>query len=814
MNTPARIDFSYRRMALTLGLAFGAAAISATHAGEASDGLISGFEIVEGTAKISVDGEAGKEIDRELTVIDPTGRSWSATVVDTRIELKPGSKSESNAKGSAGSLKLKVGQSYSVTLASATQSEEPEDKKEKAARPAPSYVLVSEGSGTARAAAVARLNSGFASPPKDSRHTVIRTNAQGANFTPPASRQVWESRKSVVRDQLLVTQGLWPMWPKTPLNAQVYGIMDRGDYTIEKVALETVPGFYLSGNVFRPKFAEGKLPAILSPHGHYLDGRMNPDVQARCIRLAKMGFLVFMYDMVGYNDSKAFGHTFTNEKLDKYGLNLVGFQTFNSIRALDWLQSLPEVDAARIGCTGESGGGTQTFFLCAMDDRIAAASPVVMISEGFQGGCTCENASGMRVGTDNVEIGAAFAPRPMRIVGATGDWTANTMTVVLPKLKEVYSLYGRPDLVTGTIFNFEHNYNRVSRNAVYPFFAKWLQNVPDTAALREPELKYETPETLLALTDSKPFEAKMKSREEIEAHLIEMRSKQIEELLTLASRNGPERESATKVLKTALKVRTGVVEPSENELKVDPIGADLFAEGVQMRKSLVGRAGTGEAVPVVELIPNRTTGVSVVISADQGVAGLIGTDGKPVALVQALLARGTTVFAYDPLFVGSSFDPATGNSKRPDTAHFLCYNKSLTQDRLQDLANVVALAKSRPDCRVVHLAGSGSAAEFVLWTRPSLSGIGRTYVELDGASEPLGTQFLAGAAQAGGLTGAAQAISPGILKIERAGSKSIAADIVGQAYKLDGVPGNLSVTDVSKQVSNGETIATWLLDVK
>ena len=99
-------------------------------------------------------------------------------------------------------------------------------------------------------------------------------------------------------------------------------------------------------------------------------------------------------------------HEFSNDQLNRWGLNLVGFQTFNTIRSLDWLESLPDVDSARLGCTGESGGGTQTFLLNAVDDRIATAAPVVMISEGFQGGCVCENASGMRVGTDNVEIGA------------------------------------------------------------------------------------------------------------------------------------------------------------------------------------------------------------------------------------------------------------------------------------------------------------------------------------------------------------------------------------------------------------------------
>ncbi len=137
---------------------------------------------------------------------------------------------------------------------------------------------------------------------------------------------------------------------------------------------------------------------------------MNPEVQQRCIRWAKLGCVVFMYDMVGYNDSKPFTHAFLNDRLRRWGLSLPTLQTWNSIRALDWLTSLPDVDPARIGCTGESGGGTQTFLLTALDDRIKVSAPVVMVSDTFQGGCVCENAAGLRHGTDNVEFAAHVRP--------------------------------------------------------------------------------------------------------------------------------------------------------------------------------------------------------------------------------------------------------------------------------------------------------------------------------------------------------------------------------------------------------------------
>ncbi|MBX6311856.1 MAG: acetylxylan esterase, partial [Isosphaeraceae bacterium] len=243
-------------------------------------------------------------------------------------------------------------------------------------------------------------------PPADPRRTKVRTNQEGADFRTPDTPQAWRDRARALREQVLVSLGLRPMFPKTDLRPRVYGRLERNGYTIEKVVLETFPGFVLCGNLYRPTGRSGRLPAVLCPHGHWPEGRFTPDVQMRCIRWAKLGCVVFLYDMVGYGDTKPFGHSFRSDRLRRWGLSLTTLQTWNSIRALDWLTSLPDVDATRIGCTGESGGGTQTFLLSAIDDRVTVAAPVVMVSDSFQGGCECENPPGLRLGTDNVEITA------------------------------------------------------------------------------------------------------------------------------------------------------------------------------------------------------------------------------------------------------------------------------------------------------------------------------------------------------------------------------------------------------------------------
>ncbi len=169
-------------------------------------------------------------------------------------------------------------------------------------------------------------------PTGDARRAHVRTNGQGADFQAPATVQAWRDRAGHVREQMLVALGLWPMFPKTSLNPKISGKLDRGDYTIEKVVLETFPGFTLSGNLYRPATPCGRSPAILCPHGHWQDGRVNPEVQQRCIRWAKLGCVVLMYDMVGYNDSKPFTHAFLNQRLRRWGLSLPTLQTWNSIR--------------------------------------------------------------------------------------------------------------------------------------------------------------------------------------------------------------------------------------------------------------------------------------------------------------------------------------------------------------------------------------------------------------------------------------------------------------------------------------------------
>ena len=171
-------------------------------------------------------------------------------------------------------------------------------------------------------------------------------------FAPPhyENASAWNARAAYLREHVLASAGLLPLPEKTPLNPSIFGEVKRSDYTVSKVYFESIPGFFVTGNLYRP-IGDGPFPAILSPHGHWAYGRLENTLissgPGRAINLARQGFVVFAYDMVGYNDSQQVPHTFSGPREYLWGLSLSGLQLWDSIRALDFLETLPYVRQER-----------------------------------------------------------------------------------------------------------------------------------------------------------------------------------------------------------------------------------------------------------------------------------------------------------------------------------------------------------------------------------------------------------------------------------------------------------------------------------
>lgn len=340
-------------------------------------------------------------------------------------------------------------------------------------------------------------------------------------FQPPESLDAWKARAEVVQKQVLVSLGLWPRPTMAPLQPVIHSERQMGGYSVSKVYFESLPGLFVTGSLFVPQGLAAdsaadstgrRYPAVLCPHGHWINGRFYraPDneiaqllatgaerfesaarnhMQARCVQLARMGCVVFQYDMLGYADSQQMDHNRShlfgmkgpNPDLgaDKWLLysstaeghfqSTMALQTINSLQAFEFLASRNDVDSSKIAIAGASGGGTQAFVAAAIEPRIACAFPAVMVSTGMQGGCTCENASSLRVGTGNIELASLIAPRPMGLTAAD-DWTRTMPKDGFPELQKIYELFGVKDRVRlFPAVHFPHNFNHVSRVALYGF---------------------------------------------------------------------------------------------------------------------------------------------------------------------------------------------------------------------------------------------------------------------------------------------------------------------------------------------------------
>lgn len=332
------------------------------------------------------------------------------------------------------------------------------------------------------------------------------TEAQGAEALRTFAstyhdRKTWESRAALIRQGIREGMHL-PQKPQfVPLNPIRHSLRKLNGYTVENVAFESLPGLFVTGNLYRPLNATGKSPGILCPHGHTpnQDARFVEQTQQRCATMARMGAIVFVYDMLGYGDSQQCSH-----KIEQ----VLTLQTLNGIRALDFLTSLPDVDTTRIGMSGESGGGTQTFLLTALDQRIKVSAPIVMVSAHFFGGCVCE--SGMPIHkrpthqTSNVEIAGLAAPRPLLLVSDGKDWTKNTPTVEFPYIQTIYGYYDARDRVENVhLPNEGHDYGPSKRAAAYRFLARYL-GMDLNRVLKNGQID-ESPNTLLPPADLQVF---------------------------------------------------------------------------------------------------------------------------------------------------------------------------------------------------------------------------------------------------------------------------------------------------------------------
>ncbi len=707
-------------------------------------------------------------------------------------------------------------------------------------------------------------------PSVDRRRTEIRHLNLPCEFVAPATKEAWEKRARALREHILVSMGLWPNPVKCPLNARITHRVERDGYSIENVYFESIPGFYVTGNLYRPAGAdgnpgakgtpgaegaadvkgtegaadakgtagadgnpgakgtagaEGSFPAILNPHGHWQEGRLNhePDgsIPARCINFARQGYIAFAWSMAGYNDSTQLAHrTFGDDRKQLWGLSLMGLQLWNGIRSIDFLHSLPEVDKHRIACTGASGGGTQTFMLTAVDDRVNAAAPVNMVSGHMQGGCICENGPNLRIETNNMEIAALAAPRPLLLVSATGDWTVNTPVLEYPAIRAVYALYEAEDRLGQVQIDAGHNYNAASREAVYAWFGKWVlgENGRDAGRdagredgrdagdrFKDKPVEVEPPAQMLAVTpDNKPD--LWVDEDGLTSTWIERVRKQLN---TMQPEDARSLRRFRQVMSAGFRSVIGIPGQPGEDLVETWLGLRKTDSGT-VRQGYIGWRDAGERIPVTEFRPEGKPLGAVLVVHPDGRSALTGDDGQvPGRLLQQLAGRGLAVLAADVFLTGE----AEGEMDTSSFAYHTTYNRTVTANRVRDVVTAAACLRRRSGFSSVSLVGIGAAGPWCLLACGLCPQITRAVIDADrfdtGSDEEYQEKlFIPVLRRLGGLSTAAALATPADLYLHNAGSMLDPEDAEA-AYRAAGAKDRLRT---QRKPADIRQIVDWVVE--
>jgi len=309
----------------------------------------------------------------------------------------------------------------------------------------------------------------------------------------------WAAHRRRLQERLLECVGLDPLPERVPLDVRQSEPLDHPWCTVRRVHYRLWPGVYTSGLLFMPKKpAERPAPAMLCPHGHWAAGNADPVVQTRCLNFARLGYVTFSSTQNHYEDLPI-------------GVSHQTVMIWTNVRALDYLESLPEVDKARIGAAGESGGGLQTQMLTALDRRVKAATIVgltcdfreIMFPDSTH--CTCNHFPGVMQFTDHPETSTLGMPAAVQYL-TMNDWTKTFLGKNFPTIRNLYAANGWAERVECRYFNSPHTYDKPMREQTYRWIERWVRGRAAAGPEAEPETKTFPVETLQKLTAAVPGE--------------------------------------------------------------------------------------------------------------------------------------------------------------------------------------------------------------------------------------------------------------------------------------------------------------------
>lgn len=683
-------------------------------------------------------------------------------------------------------------------------------------------------------------------------------------FKTPKNLEDWVTRSANLKRRVAVATGLWPMPQRAKPRAVVHSLVDREEYTVECVYLESYPGHYVTGNLYRPKNTDGPVPAILSPYGHWPGGRFQErslkntlrdiksgaerheiggryPIQARCVQLARMGCIVFNYDMEGYADSQQISEDiahrtrsrrpefdgkenwgFFSTQAELRMISPMGLQTFNGICALDWIASLPEVDQSRMGITGGSGGATQCLMLGALDDRIAVSFPVVMVSTEMQGGCPCENACCLRVHGGNVDLAALFAPKPLGMASAN-DWTHNFINDGYPEMEQLYDLYDAKENVSlASLTQFSHNYNYASRSYMYKWFNTHFNLGHDSPIVEEDFIPLSQEE----LSVWNPEHPQPDTDENYERELVGQMSKAAEQAISaFAPLDASSQEVFHKIVGGAFKTLVGYELPKHREVKF-VVSKEIELDGYQVKIGLTRCKKAGSELPTSVIFPTKWNGEFILWVNGEGKSSLFSGRNEFTEEIQLLLDNNYAVVSSDLLYQGEFLEESTISPKnrkaeeQRDLAAFTYgYNLPIFSHRTGDLLSMISLLRHWEDSHhLVHMIGLEGAAPCALAARALAGGevksalVDTEQFRFQELTSWIDVNFLPGAVKYGDLPGLIALSAPHILYVT--GEANELPTLALQAYSATAKPDALVKVPDEQSLSQLELLKYFLSSIR
>jgi dienelactone hydrolase len=551
-----------------------------------------------------------------------------------------------------------------------------------------------------------------------SEFIVAQAKALRANDHPPADQAQWNERRQALREAMFRAMGPFPPKPD-PLDVRLAGVLHRSGYRIEKLAIRTRPDVWATASAYVPEHVTGKMPAVLAVHGHWAGARRDPVVQARCLGLVKLGFFVLAVDAFGAGERHpvpapgAYHGALLGSALWPAGHTLLGMQVYDNRRMVDYLLTRPEVDGTKLGITGASGGGNQTMYAGALDERFTAVVPVCSVGtyQAYLNAacCVCEVLPGALEFTEEGAVLGLVAPRALMVINATRDAFQFSIAEAAKSIeyaRAIFKLYGAEARLAHRTFDSPHAYNQAMRETMYGWMSKWLKGEGDGHPIPEPPHDIDRAEDLACFSDGKRpagflFPASFAAREArralapfSDAHLDHKEAWDSASMLMRSV-------LLPHVLKDRERPRA-VAMLGKPEEKADSVAMTLELTpepGVILAAIIRGKPGT-KAEPVPAFL-------------------LLHLDGKAEALkhplAAALVERGATVISLDLRATGTTGPAGDAIAGAPDhnsAEHSLWIGRPLLGQWVFDVRSLLDWLEMQPcyDRRRLGIVGIGQAS--------------------------------------------------------------------------------------------------------